>query len=231
MSKSAPSSATAGVPFEYTIVVSDAGPAPVPSHGTTVTDQLPQNGTLYGATPSQGSCSMSGSPATVTCQLGTVSSGASATVILVVAIGKPGAVTNTATASNDDGSSASGSATTAINAAPATGTKPRATTGASRTVGKHRVRVFGRADSGPQPTVCFFQYGRTRAYGSITKLRRTSRARLNVKELLRRLTRGVRYHYRLVAINDSGISYGRDRTFRIRAHKRKHHRHKKKKKK
>ena len=71
---------TAGTDMTYTIGVDNKGP----SHtgGTvTLTDQLPVGTTFVSATPSQGTCS---GTTTVTCDLGTLANGASATVSVIV---------------------------------------------------------------------------------------------------------------------------------------------------
>lgn len=76
----------------YSIVVSNGGPTD--ATGVTLTDVLPSNLTYVSATPSQGTCS---GTTTVSCNLGSLTNGTSALIVLV---GKPktvGIVTNTAT--------------------------------------------------------------------------------------------------------------------------------------
>jgi uncharacterized repeat protein (TIGR01451 family) len=104
-----------GENFSYTITVSNAGPGTATN--TIVTDTIPANTTLVSATPSQGSCS--GNPA-VTCNLGTLTAGANATITLVVtAPSTPQPIVNTATvASNEtDGNPVNNTSTSTINAA------------------------------------------------------------------------------------------------------------------
>jgi uncharacterized repeat protein (TIGR01451 family) len=70
--------------------------------GVSLTDQLPPSMTFVSATTSQGTCTpLAG---TVTCSLGTLASGASVTVEIVVTPGSAGRITNTAsvTASTPD---------------------------------------------------------------------------------------------------------------------------------
>ncbi len=74
---SAPANAATGAPITYTLKTTDNGPGP--STATTVVDQLPASATLFGATASQGSCSSSGAPAKVTCSLGMLAKGETAT--------------------------------------------------------------------------------------------------------------------------------------------------------
>ena len=116
ISKSAPPTAPAGGQIHYTITVTNNGPDS--STNTTVTDTLPAGVTFVSATPSQGSCS---GTTTVTCNLGTLASSASATIALVVDVtASEGAViVNTATADSDetDPTPASDSATVTVGAA------------------------------------------------------------------------------------------------------------------
>jgi hypothetical protein len=104
---SAPASAASGGAFNDTVTVSNGGPGF--STGTTVKEAVPAGETVYAATPSQGTCSTG---ATVSCAFGTIASGASATVTLTLSATKT--VTNAASASNDQGGSATVSATTAV---------------------------------------------------------------------------------------------------------------------
>jgi uncharacterized delta-60 repeat protein/uncharacterized repeat protein (TIGR01451 family) len=96
-----------GRDMTYTVAVMNNGPDA--SSGVTVTDQLPPTVAFISATPSQGSCTESGG--IVTCDLGTIGNGASATVDIVVEPRVPGAITNTAsvtasTADSNEGNNA-----------------------------------------------------------------------------------------------------------------------------
>lgn len=85
---------TAGSPvvITYTIVVTSAGPDAATN--VVVTDVLPATATFQSATPTQGSCA---GTTTVTCSLGTLASGGSATITLVVTVPTSGdPVSNTA---------------------------------------------------------------------------------------------------------------------------------------
>ncbi len=90
----------AGQQATYTITITNNGPADATS--VTVNDTIPAPLSLVSATPSQGS-PCAGDPA-ITCNLGTITSGSSATVIIVVDIpaSATGTVTNTATVSSPD---------------------------------------------------------------------------------------------------------------------------------
>ena len=115
-----PDPVTAGNNITYTITVANNGPSQ--AENASASDTLPPGTTFVSATPSQGSCA---GTATVSCALGSIASGASATVTLVVQVG-PGfldaVVTNTATASSTtadpDPANNSGTATTTVTAPP-----------------------------------------------------------------------------------------------------------------
>ncbi len=98
----------------YTLVVTNNGPNPSPA--TTVTDVLPAGASFISSTTTQGSCS---GTSTVTCNLGTVASGANATVTIVVRFSTAGTRTNTATVSSQapdtNTSNNSATATTTVN--------------------------------------------------------------------------------------------------------------------
>ena len=65
----------------------------------TLTDTLPGSVTFVSATPNQGSCS---GTSTVTCHLGTLANGASATVTIVTTATTAGTVTNTASVTGNE---------------------------------------------------------------------------------------------------------------------------------
>ena len=108
-----------GLPITYTIVVKNSGPAD--GTAVTVTDVLPTGTTLTSATPTQGTCS---GTTTVTCNLGTLINGASATISLTIHLpSTPGTVSDTATvsSSNPDSNPANDSATASVNVIQAAG--------------------------------------------------------------------------------------------------------------
>jgi uncharacterized repeat protein (TIGR01451 family) len=82
-----------GLPLTYNIQVTDSGSTSF--ENVNVTDPLPASETFVSASASQGSCSNSGG--TVTCNLGTLNSGATATITLVVTPTVAGLTNNTAT--------------------------------------------------------------------------------------------------------------------------------------
>ena len=210
-----PSSVTAGIPYSYTLAISPGGIPP--STNTTVADQLPAGITLYGATPSQGSCA-SGSPLTVTCNHGRVAGGATATVTLTVAEANAGPVTNAASVVNDLGVTASASAKTQVNpaTAPPTLTAPTATTAAATGVTSTTATLHGQLTPGGQGTAYFFQYGPGGGYGLATAIQTTA-APAPASAALTGLNPATTYQYRPVAINSSGIAYGHQLTLTTKA--------------
>lgn len=107
---------TTGNAITYTIVVANAGPGAATN--VVVTDILPAGATFNSATPTQGSCA---GTATVTCTLGTLANGASASIALVVTPNSSGSLSNTATvtATNTDGNAGNNASTAVIAIDPA----------------------------------------------------------------------------------------------------------------
>lgn len=93
-----------GSNITYTITVSNAGPSTATN--VVVTDTLPAGLSFVSATPSQGTCNAA-SP--VSCNIGTLLDGASATVTLVAHVtATSGTITNSATASATESTATSG---------------------------------------------------------------------------------------------------------------------------
>jgi len=87
-----------GATFTYTIVTANHGPAQ--ATGVTVTDSLPAGLTFVSATPTQGSCT---GTTNVSCTLGTLDDGGSASIALVVTKTVGGAISNTASVTATEG--------------------------------------------------------------------------------------------------------------------------------
>jgi uncharacterized repeat protein (TIGR01451 family) len=91
--KTGPPNVVALATITYNLAVANAGP--IAAAGVTVTDILPPGTTFVSATPTQGSCSFTSA---VTCSLGAMANGGSATIVLVVtAPNSSGPLANTAT--------------------------------------------------------------------------------------------------------------------------------------
>jgi uncharacterized repeat protein (TIGR01451 family) len=93
--------ATVGTEFQYTLAVANAGPEA--ASNVKVEDRLPAHLDFVAATTSQGACAADGKK--VTCDLGTVAGGGTATVTVRVLPLKAGKLTNTATVSSPDADS------------------------------------------------------------------------------------------------------------------------------
>jgi hypothetical protein len=95
--------------------VHDGGPAD--ASGVSVSDPLPSGVSLVTATPSQGGCT---GTSTITCALGSLLNGATATVTISVVPGHTGTLSNTATvsASNSDPNAGNNSATATTTVSP-----------------------------------------------------------------------------------------------------------------
>ncbi len=104
-----------GIYLTYTLVVSNGGPSTASK--VTLTDSLPGGVSFVSSSNSQGTCS---GTSIVTCTLGSLASGDSATVTIVVAPNSPGDLTNTASVTTPESDPSTGDNTaTAISTDPA----------------------------------------------------------------------------------------------------------------
>ncbi len=96
VTKTGPAFVQSGGSITYNLTVQNGGPANATN--VTVNEPLPAGETLVSATPSQGTCS-----GTVTCNLGSIPNGGSATITIVANVTAPcgSTLTNTATVSGD----------------------------------------------------------------------------------------------------------------------------------
>jgi serine protease AprX len=81
-----------GIPVTYTLTVTNLGPAA--ANDVQVSDGFPSGSAFVSATPSQGSCT--NTAASASCDLGTIASGAAATVAVTVTPPSAGTILNTA---------------------------------------------------------------------------------------------------------------------------------------
>jgi Ca2+-binding RTX toxin-like protein len=97
----------------------------------------------------------------------------------------------------------------------ATSAAPAVATGAATRVAPTSATLTGRVNPNGQATTWFFEYGPTTGYGSRTSDRGagSGRSDRNVSAGISRLTAATTYHFRLVARNASGTSFGADQSF------------------
>jgi len=158
-----PNPVTVNTSMSYTMVVSNNGPSS--ATGVTLTDPLPPGVTFVLASSSRGSCSQAAS--TVTCSIGRLGNGGSATVTIIVTPTVEGTLTNTATvsATESDPVSADNSATATTTVNPPTINTP-AGSGVSVPLGSGLTVTFGTVStagttaltivtSGPAPPTSF----------------------------------------------------------------------------
>jgi hypothetical protein len=92
---------------------------------------------------------------------------------------------------------------------------PAVVTRAATSVAPTSARLNGTVTPNGQATSWLFEYGTTSSHGSKTSARGAGSGTgpVSVYRSLTRLKPGTTYHYRLVATNASGTSFGSDRTF------------------
>jgi uncharacterized repeat protein (TIGR01451 family) len=154
----APSPVTQGANLTYTITVTNNGP--LAASGVTMTDALPSGAPFVSASSTLGACS---GTTTVTCNLGTMNSAATATITLVVTATASGTLTNTANATSTtaDPNALNNSVTTSTavgSGAPVTLTITTAGT-ALGTVTDNSGHINCTQEGAANPTgTCSFQY-------------------------------------------------------------------------
>ena len=92
---------------------------------------------------------------------------------------------------------------------------PGAVTAAATNVTTTSATLNGAVDPNGRPTTWLFEYGISTSYGAKTTVKTTGSGTSsgNVSAAVSGLVRGKRYHFRLVATSDAGVSRGVDRTF------------------
>jgi hypothetical protein len=93
---------------------------------------------------------------------------------------------------------------------------PRATTKPSSFNGRGSISLNGYVNPNDLSTTCHFEWGLTAAYGNSTQSQNITdgNSDLPVTADLNGLNPEAIYHFRLVAMNSAGTSYGGDQTFR-----------------
>lgn len=94
---------------------------------------------------------------------------------------------------------------------------PQATTGGVEGVGQHSATLTGALDPEGLESTYYFQYGTSTAYGAIWPSlpadAGSASASVATAVAVENLQPGTAYHYRLVASNEDGTTYGSDQSF------------------
>jgi len=91
---------------------------------------------------------------------------------------------------------------------------PAVVTNPATLIASFSATLNGSVDPHGLTTTVYFQYGTTTSYGSTTASQtKTGNAYQNVAANISGLAASTTYHFRLVATNSSGTTYGSDRTF------------------
>ena len=95
---------------------------------------------------------------------------------------------------------------------------PGIVTGPALNVGSTGATLAGTVDPRGRPTTWWFEYGATARYGGKTAVKSagSKNGPQNVGAAVTGLKNGTTYHYRLVAKNDAGTTFGSDLTFATR---------------
>ena len=205
---SGPAAGVTGAPASYTFTVTNHGPGD--DAAVVLTDSLPAGAAYFGANASQGSCS--GSSSKVTCDLGTLDSGSSATVTITVIPRVIGTLADTATVAGafTDPVSTNNSATVTTTVKLASAVKPSMYDTSAHSITKTAATLRSFVDAGNSVTTYWFQYGTSRHFGKATH-KRTLRASTAVKKVKVRLTHlkaHKTYYFRLVLQNAQGKKTG-----------------------
>ena len=93
-------------------------------------------------------------------------------------------------------------------------TPPSVSTGAASGITATRAKVSGTVDTNGAATAYYFQYGTSTAYGHSTSSASAGSSPATFSSKLSGLKPRTTYHYRIVASDAGGTSYGADRTFK-----------------
>jgi hypothetical protein len=103
-----------------------------------------------------------------------------------------------------------------VSAAPAaSAATPAVLTGSATSISNTKATLNGTVKAGGQPTSYAFQYGLTSAYTAQTPAHSAGSgfSNLKVNAAITRLVPGTTYHFRVVAVNASGLAVGADHSF------------------
>lgn len=164
-----------------------------PGEGMANITVMPDSGTYYAITADSGGYAF---PVTATGTYDVTFSGSGIT----------DAVVETVTVASED------SVLLDLNYMSASATAPQAVTDPASAVTTAAANLNGTINTNGQITNYYFQYGMTTQYGTETTTETVS-SDSEVSVVISGLTPNVTYHYRLVATNREGTSFGSDRTF------------------
>jgi subtilisin family serine protease len=102
----------------------------------------------------------------------------------------------------------------ALASVPSSGGAPVVATGKARAITTTSANLAGTVVPNGGPASYYFEYGRTREYGSRTWMQSGKSAQSSVNVPIVGLTRDSTYHYRAVAVDFDGTTVGPNRTFR-----------------
>ncbi|HMJ33329.1 MAG TPA: hypothetical protein VK501_05375 [Baekduia sp.] len=103
-------------------------------------------------------------------------------------------------------------------AAAQAATAPAVVTGGAANVVQQAARLTGTVNPNGDATTYQFQYGTTSAYGAVTPEQTIgATGRKTVTADISGLAPATTYHYRLIARNGTGLTKGRDRSFKTKA--------------
>jgi hypothetical protein len=92
--------------------------------------------------------------------------------------------------------------------------RPVVTTNPATFIASYSATLDGSLDPHGLSTTVYFQYGTTTSYGLTTSLHtKSGNTYQNISANISGLAAGTRYHFRIVATNSAGTTYGADRTF------------------
>jgi hypothetical protein len=102
----------------------------------------------------------------------------------------------------------------------AAASSPSVVTGSTSAVHSTSAVLHGSVNPNGRSTTYFFQWGLTNAYGAVSTTHSAGDGNKNVavRTTATSLIPGTRYHYRLVATNGSGQSFGADHAFTTAGH-------------
>ena len=219
----------AGTTYHYRVVATNGAGTSRGADGifTTLSAPIAVTGTATGVSPSgatlNGSVDPNGRATTWYFEYGTSTSYGTRTAVKDAGSGASAVAVSAAlailargrvyhyrlVASSDAGASRGADRTFATYGAPAV------TTDAASSVAPTSARLNGTITANGQSTTWYFDYGMSTRYGTRTAVKGagsgTGATRVNAP--LTRLRTGVTYHYRLVATNASGTTFGGNRSF------------------